>query len=78
MPSQFIELYARTKPRVGSILATCFAITSSSPSQSLSLFLQKHCVKVWCGPVLSDHSREGLLISHHRPDGSSRFIGHGD
>jgi hypothetical protein len=38
-PSQFIELYARTTPRVGSLLATLFAITFSSPSQCLSPFL---------------------------------------
>jgi hypothetical protein len=38
-PSQFIELWARTIPRVESLLATYFAIMFSSPSQFLSLFL---------------------------------------
>jgi hypothetical protein len=50
---------------------------SLHPRNSSRFSLQKHCVKVWYGPVLSDHSREDLLISHHRPDCSGRFIGHG-
>jgi len=28
--------------------------------------------------VYLSHGLEGLLISHHRPDGSGRFIRHGD
>ena len=38
-PSQRIELWARTMPRVESLLAPYFAIMFSSPSQFLSLFL---------------------------------------
>ena len=56
MPSQVIELCARTMPRVGSLQATFFAITSSLPSHFL-LRLASHC--------LSTHRVEGLLISHH-------------
>ena len=45
MPSQVIELDARTIPRVESLQATLLAIMFSSPSQFLSLFLTETLCK---------------------------------